>query len=182
MICGELAACALCVCERVPLPQSWSLNDCAVPPTSCLSQRALRFSLPRLRHNCFVRAVPLADEAFLPASDSIIAQRATCGRALLLTNPGCNLFTSRTPGCECRSGATSATVASSRCRANSINQEQNERYRAHPDIAIRISASCRDLPARDNGPGCGCDDTRTTEPTDVGYSNLGKLMKSEGRS
>jgi hypothetical protein len=55
------------------------------------------------------------------------------------------------------------------------------RYRAHPDITIRIPASCRDLPVRDNGPEYG-DDATDIAPTAVGNVETDMLRKSEERS
>jgi len=53
------------------------------------------------------------------------------------------------------------------------------RYRAHPDIAIGVPASLRDLPARDDGRHAANHEPSTA---DIGDVEFGMLMKSEGPS
>jgi len=65
-----------CVCEGHVLPQSWSLNDCAVPSASRLKPAAAAFLPPSTEASCFVRTVFLADEAFFVAIRFAVAQCA----------------------------------------------------------------------------------------------------------
>lgn len=168
MICGEFAVSALCVCERVPLPQSWSLNDCAVPPSSCLKSASLRFSLPRLRTTASSAQSLWRTKLFSPRP-----RFCNCPSRDVLPRPAfdnlrCNLFTSRTPGCECRrvrSLLWSRRHDAARVQSNKNKTGGIERTSGHCDSH---SCPCRDLPARDNRTGCGCNEARTVVPTDVG--------------
>ena len=146
-------------------PQSWSLNDCAVPPSSCLKSARLAILPPSTEDYCFVRAVPLADEAFFIALIFRLCV-ATSRRALLLTNPGCNLFTSGTADQEHSAVNTDPPRSLLRSRRHDAARVQSNKNKTGGIEHIRTSRfacqpPCRDLPAQDNGP-----DMRSRQLTD----------------